>query len=184
MTLSAQSQNPLSQAAPVENRKAAEMTHHINGIHDFDFLMGNWQVHHRRLKERLANNHEWVEFEGTSSARKILGGLGNMDDNVLNLPGSVYRAVALRAYDPDKNQWSIWWLDSRNPGHLDPPLVGRFENGVGTFYADDTFKGKPIRVRFLWTRVMSNTPYWEQAFSVDAGQTWETNWTMDFTKLP
>jgi hypothetical protein len=168
----------------VENRNAAEMTDHINGVHDFDFLMGNWQVHHRRLKERLANNHEWVEFEGTSSVRKILGGLGNMDDNVLNLPGGVYCAVALRAYDPDKNQWSIWWLDSRNPGHLDPPLVGRFENGVGTFYVDDTFKGKPIRVRFLWTRVMSNTPHWEQAFSVDAGQTWETNWTMDFTKLP
>ena len=62
--------------------------------------------------------------------------------------------------------------------------LGRFENGVGTFYADDTFKGKPIRVRFLWTRVMSNTPHWEQAFSADAGRTWETNWTMDFTKMP
>jgi hypothetical protein len=155
-----------------------------DGVHDFDFFMGSWRVHHRRLKERLANNHEWVEFEGTGTAQKILGGFGNIDDNVLDLPGEAYRAATLRAYDPEKKQWSIWWLDGRNPGHLDPPVVGRFENGVGTFYADDTFKGKPIRVRFLWTRVTSNTPHWEQAFSIDAGETWETNWTMDFSKMP
>jgi hypothetical protein len=75
-----------------------------------------------------------------------------------------------------------WWLDSRNPGHLDPPVVGRFEDDVGTFYAEDTFRGKPIRVRYLWTRVTSSTPHWEQAFSPDAGATWETNWTMDFAR--
>jgi hypothetical protein len=92
--------------------------------------------------------------------------------------------VALRAYDPEKKQWYIWWLDGRSPGQIDVPAVGRFENGVGTFYADDTFKGKPIRVRYLWTGVTSNTPHWEQAFSVDAGQTWETNWIWDFTKVP
>lgn len=190
--LFAQSQKPL--VAPTdkdkapnpqpETKKGAEMKDESDGVHDFDFFTGSWSVHHRRLKERLANNHEWVEFEGTGTAQKILGGFGNIDDNVLDLPGGAYRAVTLRAYDPEKKQWSIWWLDRRSPGHLDPPVVGRFENGVGTFYADDTFNGKPIRVRFLWTRVMSNTPHWEQAFSVDGGKTWETNWTMDFTRVP
>jgi len=153
------------------------------GVNGFDFLIGNWRVHHRRLKERLANNREWVEFEGTSIARKILGGRGNMDDNVLNLPGGAYRAVTVRTYDPAEKLWSIWWIDSRHPGPLDPPVVGRFENGVGTFYADDTFNGKPIRVRYLWTN-QSDAPHWEQAFSEDEGKTWETNWTMDFTGVP
>jgi ketosteroid isomerase-like protein len=152
-----------------------------DGRGDFDLFMGNWRVHHRRLKERLSNNHEWIKFEGTSIAQKILGGLGNMDDNVLNFPADTYRAVTLRTYDPKKKLWSIWWIDSRNPGPLDPPVVGRFEKGVGTFYADDTFKGKPIRVRYLWTN-LSTTPHWEQAFSEDGGKTWETNWTMDFTR--
>jgi quinol monooxygenase YgiN len=133
------------------------------------------------LKERLANNQEWVEFDGTCASRKILGGLGNMDENLLDMPDGAYFAVTLRTYDRAKDQWSIWWIDSRNPGQLDPPVVGRFENGVGTFFADDKFKGKPIRVRFLWTR-LSSTPHWEQAFSIDGGKTWETNWTMDFTK--
>ena len=155
----------------------------MDGAHDFDFITGNWRVHHRRLKERLVNNHEWVEFGDTMTSHKVLGGFGNIDDNVLDLPEGAYRALALRAYDPDKNQWSIWWLNGRAPSKIDPPVVGCFENGVGTFYGDDTFKGEPIRVRFFWTEVTSSAPHWEQAFSIDGGKTWETNWTMDFTKL-
>jgi hypothetical protein len=105
-----------------------------------------------------------------------------MDDNVLDLPGGAYYAVTVRTYDPGKALWTIWWIDSRNPGHLDPPVVGRFDKGVGTFYAEDTFKGRPIRVRFLWTNP-STTPHWEQAFSSDGGKTWEMNWSMDFAKF-
>jgi hypothetical protein len=155
----------------------------VTGINDFDFLIGNWRVHHRRLKERLANNHDWVEFEGSSTAQKILGGLGNMDDNMINLPGGVYRAVTVRTYDPKEKLWSIWWIDSRHPGPLDPAVVGSFEKGVGTFYADDTFNGKPIRVRYLWTNQL-DAPHWEQAFSGDGGKSWETNWIMDFVRIP
>jgi hypothetical protein len=174
--------NKQTQSGKVES-KAEKGEMDTTGANDFDFFIGNWRVHHRRLKERLAHNHDWVEFDGTSAVQKILGGLGNMDDNVLNLPGGTYHAVTFRAYDPAKKLWSIWWIDSRNPGQLDPPVVGRFENEVGTFYADDTLNGKPIRVRYLWTN-LSATPRWEQAFSEDGGKTWETNWTMDFTKVP
>jgi hypothetical protein len=158
---------------------AASIT--LSGVSDFDFFIGSWRVLHRRLKDRLANNDEWVEFEGTSTVWKILGGFGNIDDNTIDLPAGTYRAATLRAFDPNEKQWSIWWLDGRDPGHLDTPVVGRFENGIGKFYAEDTFKGKPIRVRYLWTQ-MSGMPHWEQAFSPDAGASWETNWVMDFAK--
>ncbi|MBU6299505.1 MAG: DUF1579 domain-containing protein [Alphaproteobacteria bacterium] len=150
--------------------------------HDFDFFMGSWRVRHRRLKERLAGCSEWVEFEGTSTVQKILGGMGNMDDNVIDLPGDPYRAVSLRTFDPKSMLWSIWWFDNRAPRDLDPPVVGDFKNGVGTFYADDSFKGVPIRVRFLWTRMDTGSPRWEQAFSADGGVNWEINWTMDFAR--
>ena len=118
-------------------------------IHDFDFYMGTWRVHHRRLKERLVGSDEWQEFEGTSTAWPILDGAGNIDDNVLELPAGTYRAVSLRTYDPATDRWSIWWLDGRNPSPLDPPVVGGFEDGIGTFIAEDTFDGQPILVRFL-----------------------------------
>src|SRR6185369_5675364 len=82
-----------------DNPKALQATN-LSGLHDFDFLVGRWQVHHRRLKERLANSHEWVEFDGTCSNFPLMGGWGNVDDNVLNLPGDNYRGVGLRSYDP------------------------------------------------------------------------------------
>ena len=159
------------------------MENEATGANDFDFLIGSWRVHHYRLKERLADNHEWIEFEGTCAMQKILGGAGNMDENVLNFPGDAFRAVSLRTYDPTKKQWSIWWIDGRNPSHLDPPVLGGFKNGIGTFYAKDTFKGKPISIRFLWTN-LTTEPHWEQAFSDDGGKTWETNWIMEFVKIP
>ena len=150
---------------------------------DFDFFMGKWIIRHRRLKERLAGNNEWIEFSGTAVAQPLLGGQANVDDHVLDFPPGPYRAASLRCYDPEKQVWSIWWLDSRTPGHLDPPVVGTFIEGIGTFLADDILDGRPIQVRFTWTDTQTPTPHWEQAFSADGGKTWETNWTMDFTRV-
>jgi hypothetical protein len=155
------------------------------GVHDFDFLVGHWRVHHPKLKERLANSHEWIEFEGTLISQPLMGSYSNVDDLVLEVPGGAYRGVALRSFDSKTQQWSIWWLDSRTPlGPLDPPMRGSFHNGVGTFYADDTFNGRPVRVRFIWSRITPTSCHWEQAFSPDGGKTWETNWVQDITRVP
>ena len=149
---------------------------------DFDFVIGDWQVRHRRLKERLANCEEWIEFDGAMSTHKILGGFGNLEDNVLGFPEGEFRAIALRSYDPSTGNWSIWWLDGRFPDRIDVPVVGRFEDGVGTFFANDTFDGTPITIRFVWRRIGPDELYWDQAFSTDGGQAWETNWTMHFRR--
>jgi hypothetical protein len=151
------------------------------GASDFDFLIGSWSVQHRQRKRRLADNDEWIEFSGTVRAETLLGGAGNMDDNILDHPGGAYRAATLRAFDPASATWSIWWLDGRTPGRLDPPMVGVFSGGVGTFYGDDLFEGRPIRVRFLWNAIAHERCRWEQAFSCDGGKTWETNWIMEFS---
>jgi hypothetical protein len=155
----------------------------LSGLHDFDLRCGEWQVHHRRLKERLAGSHEWEEFDGTQSVWPLMDGSANADDNVLNMPGGTYRGVSLRTYDAKTGLWAIWWLDGRNPfNDLDPPVKGRFEHGVGLFYAQDTLRGKPIRVRYTWSNITATSAHWEQAFSPDGGKTWETNWITDFSK--
>ena len=111
------------------------------GLHAFDFRVGQWKARHRRLKERLVGSHEWVEFDGTQTMWQLMGGSVNVDDNVFKVPGGEYRGVSVRAYDPTSGQWAIWWLDGRNPfSELDPPVKGHFENGVGTFYADETLR--------------------------------------------
>lgn len=151
--------------------------------HDFDFFFGDWKVRHRYLKARLSGSTEWLEFDGTTKVQPLLNGLGNVDDSFLAKPGAPYRAATLRAFDPKKNTWAIWWLDGRTPtGLIDPPVLGRFENGVGTFLADNEIDGKTIKVRFLWTVKGDDAAQWEQAFSPDDGKTWETNWVMQFTR--
>lgn len=149
---------------------------------DFDFVLGDWNVRHRRLKERLAGCDEWVEFDGQMSTRQVLGGYGNIEDNLLRFPDGDFRAVALRSYDAERGTWSIWWLDGRFPGRIDVPVVGRFENAVGTFFASDHLNGVPITIRFVWSQVGVDELRWEQAFSPDGGATWEVNWTMDFRR--
>jgi hypothetical protein len=151
-------------------------------VNDFDFLIGHWTVRHRRLKERLAGCTAWEEFPGTCHMRPMLAGQANVDDNVLELPSGTYRAVTLRAYDPETQTWSIWWLDSRQPHDLGAPVVGAFADGTGTFFADDVLNGQPIRVRFLWSDITAASARWQQAFSNDGGATWETNWVMVFER--
>jgi hypothetical protein len=154
----------------------------VSGENDFDFLRGRWCVRHRRLAKRLANSDDWEEFDGVMLSQPILGGQGNIDDNVLNYPGGTFRAAAVRAFDVESGTWSIWWLDARYPTTLGTPLIGGFASGVGEFYADEIFDGRPVRTRFLWTNVETPTPRWQQAFSIDGGATWETNWIMDFRR--
>jgi hypothetical protein len=154
--------------------------------HDFDFLIGKWKVHHRRLNGRLVGSHDWVEFDGTSELWMTMNGHGTVDDNYLALPSGPYRAVGIRGYDPKTQTWAIWWLDGRNAnGLLDPPVIGNFDfkNGVGTFDGDTVNNGKTVRCRYTWSNITKNSAHWEQAFSPDGGKTWEVNWRMDFTRV-
>jgi hypothetical protein len=171
--------------ASQDTPKAAQDKPNLSGLHDFDFLVGDWRTHHRKLREKLANSHDWEEFDGTLSMRKLMDGYANVGDNVFNTPEGTYRGVGLRSYDPKTGEWAIWWLDGRDPsGQLDPPMKGHSEHGIGTFYATDTLRGKPIRVRFVWSKITPNSAHWEQAYSSDDGKTWEVNWTTDFTRIP
>jgi hypothetical protein len=148
---------------------------------DFDFWPGEWRVHNRWLRERLAGSDEWEEFEATSTARKILDGHGNEDEFRTDHNGG-FVGMSFRFFDPVERLWSIYWADSRRPGVLDPPVVGSFSGDVGVFEGDDVLRGQAIRVRFVWSGVTTPTPRWEQAFSDDGGASWETNWVMEFER--
>lgn len=158
---------------------AGEQPADMSGVHDFDFQAGDWRVHHRVKRP----SGDWFEFDGTCSNRPVLGGAANVEDNRFDKPTGVTRGVALRAYDPKSARWAIWWVDGRNPfGPLDPPVIGRFDHGVGTFYSDGTLDGKPMRTRYTWSQITKTSAHWEQAYSFDAGKTWDTNWVMDFRR--
>ena len=149
---------------------------------DWVWLLGNWEVRHRRLKERLTGSQDWQDFAGKSACWATLGGLGTIDDNIVDLPGAPYRGLGIRAFDRASGQWSIWWLDARNPTHIDPPVRGGFDGDGGQFLGRDTLRGKPILMRFRWHDIHGAQPWWEQAFSPDDGASWEVNWRNYFTR--
>ena len=152
-----------------------------DGRADFDFLIGRWDVQHRRLRERLKGSTSWEEFAGTSIARPLLGGLGNIDENIMERAGGRMEGMTLRLYDPLSQQWSLYWADSVNVV-LQPPMIGGFVQGRGEFYDQELFEGRAIFCRFIWSDITATACHWEQALSADGGTSWETNWIMEFTR--
>jgi hypothetical protein len=142
--------------------------------HDFDFLVGDWNLRNRKLKSRLAHSDEWIAFESRVAMHQILGGMGNIDKYTDLVSGKPYEGVALRLFNAKTRLWSIYWADS-NSGALDPPVVGSFADQVGHFFARDTYKGQNIIVVFRWDVRNPQRPIWSQAFSTDEGKTWEWN---------
>lgn len=152
-----------------------------DGRNDFDFLIGSWKVHHRRLKERLKDCIEWEEFEGDTVVRKILSGLGNMDENIIQRATGSVHAITLRLFNPESKEWSLYWATDVT-GTLEVPMIGDFRDGRGEFYSQEVFEGRHIFSRFIWSEIQANSCKWEQAFSIDGGKTWETNWVMTFER--
>jgi hypothetical protein len=155
-----------------------------DGGRDFDFLFGDWRVHNRRLLRRLEGCTDWEEFETTLQTRPVLGGLGNIDSfsRAAGSGETAWEGLTLRLFAPDTGSWSIWWAATSEPGHLLPPVVGRFVDGRGSFFGDDLHEGRPVRVRYEWNEITPTSARWQQAFSTDDGETWETNWVMTLSR--
>jgi len=148
-------------------------------MHDFDYFVGGWTTHQRRLKARGVGSNDWEEFSGNLCMCLYLGGMATVDE--IYFPAKGTAGLTLRTFDPEKRQWSIYWVSSVT-GKLDPvPEVGGFEGDLGEFYAADHDGGRAIKVRYLWKKLDHDHAHWEQAFSYD-NHTWETNWTADFTR--
>jgi len=153
----------------------------MSGVRDFDFLIGKWRVRHKTLARRLVGANDWIEADAIDVVRPAFAGLGNTGRFIRFVGGRPYEGMPTRLYDPRIGQWRIWWLDTIDH-RMEPPLVGRVENGSGLFEGDDLLRGKPIKVRFTWSDITQTTARWDQAFSPDGGQSWELNSIMEFTR--
>ena len=155
-----------------------------DGQHDFDFELGSWTIHLKKLMHPLTGSKTWVEFDGSSVTRKVWNGRAQIEEFETDNPTTGHiEGLTLRLYNPQTHQWSLYWANSKD-GSMAPPQVGQFKNGVGEFYAQDTLNGKLIFVRFIWSKTDTNSPHFEQSFSDDAGKTWEVNWITDQERVP
>jgi hypothetical protein len=148
--------------------------------HDFDFLIGSWEVENRRLVVRHAASAQWDTFPGHATVRPVLGGLGNVDE--IAFPTLRWSGATLRLFNRETRQWWIYWANSRD-GVLQPPVVGGFTGARGEFFGDDVDEGRPVRVRYVWLRLDEGRARWEQAFAFHATGSWETNWIMELRRV-
>jgi len=157
---------------------AATPSPQADGVHDFDFELGTWRTHLRRLQHPLSGSTTWLEYNGTTSVRAVSGGRANLlEFHVSSSSGSI-DALSLRLYEPEGRQWTVNFANLRD-GRLTPAVIGSFRDGRGSFYGQDSLNGRAIFVRFIITRPTPDSAHFEQAFSADGGQTWEVNWIAD-----
>jgi hypothetical protein len=155
-------------------------TEERDGRHDFDFLVGHWKSHQRRLLHPLSGANDWVEFDATLVNQLYMDGSANVDQLEGDTPTGHLVGLTVRTYNAKSHQWSIYWANQANGVMSLPATVGKFKDGRGEFYDQEDWNGRNIFVRFLW--IVSDTPRWEQAFSIDGGKTWETNWIATFVR--
>ena len=155
-----------------------------DGSHDFDFLIGNWKAHVRRLPDRLNNSDTWVEYDGISNHKKILDSNANFEEfDVTSTDKKLHiKAQTLRLYNPASRQWSIYLVDVDNGTLGLPPVVGSFTGNRGEFFDEEDFKGRAILVRYMWLNISPQAARMEQSFSPDGGKTWEVNWICELSR--
>lgn len=150
-------------------------------MNDFDFFVGTWDVSNRWLADFLDADSGWEEFPAVSRTTRHFDGAASFDE--IEFPTKGFAGITLRLYEPERERWTLNWV-SRRTGTLFPPVIGRFDpaTGAGVFEGEDTHDGKAVLVRFVWSRTDTDSPRWEQFFSVDGGESWVHNWTMDFSR--
>jgi hypothetical protein len=152
-----------------------------DGQRDFDFHIGNWKTHLKRLQKPLTGSTTWVEYEGTTVVRKVWDGAANLVELDVNGPAGRIEGLSLRLYNPETRQWSLNFANRRS-GTMFPPTIGEFRNGRGEFFAKEELDGRPILVRFVISDIAPGSCRFEQAFSADGGKTWEVNWIATDTR--
>ncbi len=153
-----------------------------DGRHDFDFEIGTWKTHLRRLLKPLTGSTTWVEYKGVTVVRKVWNGRANLVELVADGPAGHFEGLSLRLYNPESRQWSLNFANI-NGGVMTQPTIGEFKNGRGEFFSQETLNGRAIFIRFVISDITPNSCRFEQAFSDDGGKTWEVNWIATDTRV-
>jgi hypothetical protein len=172
-----------AQTTPIAAQAGSQQTaKERDGQHDFDFEIGTWKTHVKRLLHPLTGSTTWVEYDGTTVVRKVWDGRANILELVADGSAGHFEGLNLRLYSPQSHQWSLNFSNSKS-GTLSQPTIGEFKNGRGEFYDQETLNDRAILVRFVISKITPNSCDFEQAFSDDGGKTWEINWIATDTRV-
>jgi hypothetical protein len=170
----------ISSPSDAKSRRASQSPG--NGEHDFDFLIGTWRTHISRLEHPLAHSKKWISMDGVVQVRRVWQGGADLGEVEAEGSGGRFEGLTLRLYDPQLQQWRLYFANSRD-GALAKPMIGEFKNGRGEFYDQELLDGKAMYFRNVYFDITPNSYRFEQAFSDDGGLSWAPNFTASLTRL-
>jgi hypothetical protein len=153
-----------------------------DGQHDFDFHLGNWKSEISHLQGALTGSTTWTKCQGTLVARKVWDGRAQIEELEADCPTGHIEDLLLFLYNPESHQWSLN-AAAVGDGVVARPMYGEFKDGRGEFYDQETFKGRTILVRQVWSDITPTSHKFEQSFSDDGGKTWEPNFRATLTRV-
>jgi hypothetical protein len=160
---------------------AAQSVAPRDGQHDFDFNIGVWHTRIRFVLDPFSSSSESIVLEGTVTIRKVWGGEAQLEEIEADGPKGHWEGLGLFLYAPNAHQWSQSFINSQL-GELGPPLIGEFHDGRGELFGPDTFKGKAILVRAVWSGIEANAHRYEESYSDDGGRTWKISLHAELTR--
>lgn len=150
--------------------------------HDFDFNIGSWMTQIRAVLHPMSSPGEWSELHGTHVVYRVWDDWANIGQLEVDVPGGRHiEYLALRLYDRKTRQWRVYFANSRS-GTLDPPMVGAFKDGVGTFVGLDDIDGQIVLTRNVWSGITANSCHQDWSISKDGGRTWIPTWISTDTR--
>ena len=152
-----------------------------DGQHDFDFNIGIWHTHIRRVPDPFSSPGNTVELNGTVTVRKVWNGRAQLEEIEADGPNGHWEGLTVFLYNPQAHQWSQSFIDSK-AGVLEAPLIGEFKDGRGEFFAQDTFHDKSILVHGVWSDIAPDSHHFEISYSNDGGKTWAAAFIADLTR--
>jgi hypothetical protein len=152
-----------------------------DGQHDFDFNIGVWHTHIRRILDPLSGGSHAIELNGTVTVRKVWDGRAQLEEIETDGPNGHWEGMTLFLYNPTARQWTQSFINSK-VGELGNPLVGSFNSGRGELFAQDTFAGRTILVRGVWSDIKPDSHHYEESYSADGGRTWAQAFIANLTR--
>jgi hypothetical protein len=149
--------------------------------HDYDFNLGHWNTRIRAVMNPLSAPSVWTNLRGTHVVYRVWDDWANIGQLEVAGPGGHIEDLALRTYDRKTRQWRVYFANS-DTGTLDPPMIGEFNNGIGTFVFQDEVEGKTVLVRNVWSDITSKSCHQDWAISPDGGKTWIPTWISTDTR--
>ena len=156
-----------------------------DGQHDFDFDIGVWHTHIKRILDPFASDSGSMELNGTITVRKVWDGKAELEEVEVDGPKGHWEGLSLLLYNPGAHQWSQSYVNSKvGAFSSSDATVGEFKDGRGVLVGQDsTTYDKTILVKVIYSDIKPDSHQYAEWYSNDGGTTWVLSFTANLTRL-